>query len=400
MEKTTQYIKDNNIKIKKRLQISDKNGDRMVMTPGFKIAEDSPTLIKEGIVVEDELKNQYVWIPVFKRSENRKWGIDYSNVENEKDYENIKLALKQYTKTYAKNGYTDEWYGYEECGAMGYYEKDDSEKSNLIYYTNGNMNQEQYNNLYNQMISSIYVNDGFYIGRYEMGMQIAKTADEYKKGLRSEMKEYKSTSNNEENEKTSINGMNMPISQCNSIPYTYITQSQAEMLAEQVKYEGTKSSILFGVQFDIVCVFIENYDLNNTATVKSEWLTKYNYSKLWGNVQKSVFTMDNGFARCNSYGSTYWWKAPRQIENDKVITTTGSSEQNKSLNIYDLCGNLNEWTLEKGVRSGYEVKYPAVLRGGNFYYVDPAVQRDVCGTQMYYDLNGLRTTSRIELFID
>ena len=51
-------------------------------------------------------------------------------------------------------------------------------------------------------------------------------------------------------------------------------------------------------------------------------------------------------------------------DGDGVLLTTGATERNSKINIYDLAGNVWEWTLEK---STYTDR-PCTYRGGNFNY--------------------------------
>ena len=41
-------------------------------------------------------------------------------------------------------------------------------------------------------------------------------------------------------------------------PYTYVTRTQAEVLAEKVESGSCTSSLMFGVQWDLVLKYIEN----------------------------------------------------------------------------------------------------------------------------------------------
>ena len=40
------------------------------------------------------------------------------------------------------------------------------------------MSEDEYNTLYHNMLTSVYKNKGFYIGRYEMGIGVATSADD------------------------------------------------------------------------------------------------------------------------------------------------------------------------------------------------------------------------------
>ncbi len=363
--------------------ITDDNGDTITIPDGFNVSTDSPTNVVEGIVVEDRVDNQYVWIPVFEKNASRDWGVDYSAVTTAKtaansaftdtDFSNIETALKTYTATYASSSYKDEWYGDKNYGQYGYYNG-----SEFIYYTNGNMTEADYNNLYHNMLVSVYKNGGFYIGRYEMGTGVATDTATAQNLTRTSMSEY--TASSDTNTSTtvrtdaapSIYGMPTPVSKANAVGYTWITQSQAQMLARKIgqenEYGTTTSSLMFGVQLEAVCVFIEKYDTNNTATTKSDWLTNNTYSKLWGNYNNSTFTMDRGYYNIYTSSSPYilpenWNDKTAKTSSNIWLCTTGASNQNSSLNIYDFAGNLYEFTLER--YSDFKNR-PCTTRGGSF----------------------------------
>ncbi|MCI9063355.1 MAG: hypothetical protein HFJ17_01960, partial [Clostridia bacterium] len=295
--------------------------------------------------------------------------------------------------------YTDVWYGDASYGQYGYYEESDTAKTNLKYYTNGNMTKPEYETLYNNMLESVYKNKGFYIGRYEMGIKVVTNINDAKTYSRIDAsREYVSTATNANNQKPTIEGMTLPISKANAIPYNRITQSQAQMLAEklgkEVDYSNVRTSIMFGVQWDAVCVFVEKYDKNNTATTKSNWITNINECKKWGNHKDSTFNMKQGSFHSESANtnSVSWNNYSNKTTAGEWLCTTGASDQNSSLNIYDLGGNLFEWTLERYNSSNQ----PCTHRGGSYsnniptnarYYVRQTIEG-------YYDMS-----SRAALYI-
>ena len=355
-------------KVNKKTVAIDKNNDIVIIPEGFNISKDSPEEVTKGLVVADTAGNEYVWIPIFQKNDQRTWGIDYSSVSHDKDYKNIEASLKVYTGTYASNNFSDSWYGDDEFGKFGYY---NGEK--FIFYTNGNMTEEEYNTSYQNILESVYINGGFYIGRYEMGIGLATNPSYALSISREGVKEYtvsEATSSSTqivENGAPSIQGMPTPIIKENAVPYSDITQSQAQMLAEKIgienNYGTTTSSLLYGVQWDAVCVFIENCDENNTASIKSQWLTSYTYAKKWGNYKSSSFTMDRGFFfTTNDAGEDVWIEKQEKTSNEYGQITTGASDQNSSLNIYDFAGNLFEWTLE----SSNDYNSPTVVNGSSY----------------------------------
>ena len=209
-----------------------------------------------------------------RRIRNIYMGVKYPEETTETSYSAIETALKTYTTNYKGTRYSDVWYGDENYGQYTY---TDSE-GNTKYYTNGNMSEDEYNTLYHDMLTSIYKNKGFYIGRYEMGIaQVGDidTANSIRR--KSSSKEYKSSSDNTTNEAPTITKkdgtqMAIPVSKANAVGYNYITQSQAQMLAKELgkgtDYSNVNTSIMFGVQWDAVCTFIENFDTNNKAATK------------------------------------------------------------------------------------------------------------------------------------
>ncbi|MCI9063092.1 MAG: hypothetical protein HFJ17_00555, partial [Clostridia bacterium] len=294
--------------------------------------------------------------------------------------------------------YTDVWYGDASYGKYGYYDG-----TKFVYYTNGNMTKTEYETLYHNMLKSVYKNKGFYIGRYEMGIGVADSTSEAQELTRTGLTEYtpskdKNTSTTvKTNAAPSIEGMNTPVSKANAVGYTYITQSQAQMLAEKLgegaDYSNVNTSIMFGVQWDAVCVFIEKYDKNNTARTKSNWLINSDYGKLWGNYQNSTFNMNRGFyTTAYSSNPVTWNNKANKTSSGNWLCTTGASDQNSSLNIYDFGGNLYEWTLERYSNADYPCSY----RGSYFAVNGYASHRGINHTYLAYFDYSARSTLYIK----
>ena len=350
---TLEYLKQTQNPVNKNITLKDEDEYSITIPKNFNVAKESPIKVTEGIIIEDREDNQYVWIPIIEKTEETTWGVDWNNVKNEtersNDYYNaIKTALKEYTKNYGYNTsdlWADQWYGDE-----GTYYYKDVKTEEQHYYSNGNMTEEQYTKLYHDMLDSVYKNKGFYIGRYEMGIKVVNNLTEVTETARQKMNEYKSSTNNETNQAPSIKNMTAPISKENAVPYTNITQSQAQMLAEKLKekadYSNVTTSIMFGVEWDATCVFIEHFDPRNTekttAWVKTD-------STAWGNYRISEFTLDRGFYNTNNGNLSYWNEKSSDISKENGIMwlcTTGASDKNSSLNIYDFAGHLDEFSLE------------------------------------------------------
>ena len=358
---------------------------------GFtKSTEPGETSVATGLVVKNSSNNEYVWIPVFEYDSTKcTWGADYTNVRSATEgsseyYTAIETALKNYTATYKNSSYTDVWYGNSSYGKYGYYDG-----TQFVYYTNGNMTQAEYAALYHGMLKSVYENGGFYIGRYEMGIAVVDNANDASTNTRVNLTEYtpsnstSSTTNTASTSAVSISGMTAPLSKQNAIAYTRITQSQAEMLAEMLNYTGVTSSLMFGVQWDAVCVYLEHFGkIDSSATASggtsfdSSYLTSNNYSKLWGNYKNATFVMNRGFFSTTYSNTTaVTWNQYTSTAKDTStawLCTTGASDQNRACNIYDFAGNLYEWTLERSSNADN----PCVLRGNYFYNSSSASNRN------------------------
>ena len=349
------------------------------------------TSVATGLVIRDSIGNEYVWIPVFEYDSTKcTWGADYTAVRSVTEgsseyYTAIETALKNYTATYKSSSCSDVWFGNDSYGKYGYYDG-----TKFVYYTNGNMTEAQYIDLYHGMLKSVYENGGFYIGRYEMGIAVVDNANDASTNTRTKLTEYTpstatstSTDNTASTSAVSISGMTAPLSKQNAVAYTRITQSQAEMLAEMLNYNGLTSSLMFGVQWDAVCVYLEHFGkIDNGATASggtsftSSYLKSNDYSKLWGNYKNATFVMNRGFFSTTYSNTTaVTWNQYTGTAKDTStawLCTTGASDQNRACNIYDFAGNLSEWTLERCSSAND----PCVIRGYNFIDSDSASRRN------------------------
>ena len=150
---------------------------------------------------------------------------------------------------------------------------------------------------------------GFYIGRYEAGIPEGDTSPSNKTGI--------------------------PVSKQGVTVWTNITYYSAKANAENmISNEYVQTGLLTGKAWDRTCHFIEDYI--KTLNTESS-LTKSQY---YGNYNNSL--------------------APAN-ENSGIKKTAGFSENWKTKNIYDLAGNVWEWTAEAG--GTYRI-----YRGGDYYH--------------------------------
>ena len=286
---------------------TDKNGDTAYIPKGFQVSEKGgETLIDEGLVVRNTATDdRYVWIEVPKSI--------YQTATSETDYENIEKDMQTYAATYRDNseGFSDTWYN--GCGIA---------------------TEEEYNNLKNEMLASVYENGGFYISRYEIGAESYVTAND--------------------------NGARSPVSKEGMYPYNYVTVAQAQNLATNMDSGEKTSSLMFGIQWDLVCKFIETKGRNPGNTVNTMVDAIKTNSQDWGNTWLAIFDIYKGEYN-HLQNKTGWTKVDSSYHKTGIaLLTTGASDRNKMLNIYDFSGNVWEWTLEYSEENNYNV-----VRGGS-----------------------------------
>ena len=275
------------------------------------------------------------------------------------DYTSIENDLKEYTKTYRGNtDFSDVYY---------------PDDKNVGWFADATA----YNNLKNSMLKSVYENGGFYVGRYEAGIDTTTGTNR--------------TSNTDKNSdgKYTIEGMPAPVSKADAYPYTYVTRTQAQNLASNVN-SGTKtSSLMFGVQWDLVLAFMHNKGNIADSTLTSN-------STTIGNYKNNLWTIKNANAKYSTdYGRTFT-ACPNPFKkesNSSILLTTGADSSFSVQNIYDVAGNVWEWTLELTSYPG--TNRPCARRGGGFYDTGsslPAAYRSDGGTVGSVGIIGFRVS--------
>ena len=298
--------------------------------------------IDTGLVIQDASGNEYVWVVVPKSLYNNT-AYNSNNAKkpsSSTDYANIEYCLQQYTATYRK----------ETSNSDVYYPDD----KNVGWFAD----ETAYNNLKNSMLKSVYENGGFYVGRYEAGIGTNRAS--------------KSATNSDG--KYTIEGMPTPVTKADAYPYTYVTRTQAQNLASNVNSGDKTSSLMFGVQWDLVLAFMHNKGNIADSTLTSN-------STTIGNYRDSTFQLSQTvkYAMMSDWTLSSTWnpsttptanfvdssrnKIAQSSEGNGILVTTGTSEKNKVMNIYDIAGNVDEWTLEKKSNTDS----PCADRGGDSY---------------------------------
>ena len=311
----------------------DKKGNQVVVPGGFKISSASGETVQQGVVIEDKDGNQFVWVPVsnkngdgsnkiikddgseveitlgrytFKREENSTTGLyeDGTPTPIQKGSEYDQTTLAQ-----ATSGTLNTKYGVAES-TYYYYELNGSRTSNESSGTDGTNTTAK--NL-QDFIEKTAVNKGFYIARYEAsygsGYNSSGTDTATKFGNAKPLSKV-STAN-------STSSMNYNNS---GTLWNFITQPQAALVSQNM-YKNDK--------------YVESDLINSYA-----WDTAIVYIQAMGN---------------DNYAN--------QTDGNRTLKNTGSTGDEKC-KIFDMAGNLYEWTTEYSTNTGSSFAHPCAARGG------------------------------------
>ena len=275
----------------------------------------------KGIVIKDKNENEWVWVEVPKTTVFSGLNIDVNGTFTSQNYIDIANKMITYAGVYRKGSvnqecnWTDEWY--DGCS----------------------LTQQEYIEAYQSMLKSVYTYGGFWIGRYEAGID----------GSITDLTKARTAHTT-----VTIGTSPKAISQKDAIPYNFVYCSEAQMLANEMTPDSNyRSSLMFGIQWDLVCKFLEVKSNLTTADINSD-------SGSWGNYSNIARKITSSRAKQSSNNGMTWTSISGQKESKNIMLSTGASDDTNRLNIYDFAGNEWEWTLEKSSES-----LPCSGRGGS-----------------------------------
>ncbi len=345
----------------------EKKTTAITIPAGFKIIEGDPSKINEGVVISDEAGNEFVWVPC--TAEQYK-SHTYTGDHSSDNGTNIIKDTEGGWNTWGYGAYND--------------------------WTDEGTNED-----------SVAKYGGFYIARYEAGIPSSMTGIyvDSKSANRPYVVDGRDTSNY------------APVSKKGAQAWNYISQTNAKEAARKM-YSGSgavTSQLIDGTAWDrTVQWIVENSGVTdiekdstnygnyantserfgekykklsiNSPILFAEHLFEYNTDETTGAWKQSVGwregknyqygSIDTGYEdpynsltdaaeKYNNFGGTENKKYRHFIE-----LSTGASEDTKLNNIYDLAGNMYEWTTETGhhktdtnTEAG-STKF-AVVRGGS-----------------------------------
>ena len=331
---TTDDNKSNTLKSyedasKENAVYTDNENAKVTIPKGFKVSDvaatansDGEQTVSKGLVIQDKDGNEFVWIPVEYTATGT---LDENGLDN---------GFKNVFNTNRNNNSR-----YEEPYTKGYGENGEKEKSDYV-----------------NMMKSVQENKGFYIGRYEAG-----SVDE--------------NGNNVARTATTTT-TNKVVVKRDAYPYIYVgwgnaindittdvTDSSNKLRGKGAVYLcenmyasneiGATSTLCYGVQWDATMNFV-NDSTHSTSNSTS-----------WGNYGDSIILIDRGTAYYSEEDSVNWKKVgtsgKTKDEEEYILLTTGASDNFKAKNIFDLAGNVGEWTMET-----FNDTYRCT-RGGSYY---------------------------------
>ncbi len=312
----------------------DKNGDIAHVPGGFQVSQmPGQNTVDDGLVVRDENQNEFVWIPC---------GINDDATSETTADGKINYNAKR----------SNDWQTYQE------------------YYNGGTWGDGQPNDP--EIQQSIKNNGGFYVARYEAG--IPENSAAY---ANSDKAQYKTDT--EKNNNTDI-----PVSKRGVQAWSYIDQTHAKDRAEKmIVNDGVQSKLIDSHAWDTVCRVINKTEGKN-LTDSTEWGNYYNNGTTKYEDLNTLYAVHNGGTCATEYKKGPVPAGPKGSGENRLELSTGASEDFKAYNIYDLAGNMWEWTTENGTNpenndANAEMKdigktdaegTDAVFRGGSFGFTN------------------------------
>ena len=281
--------------------------------------------VEEGLVITDSEGNEFVWIP-----------CEYDETSAAEQKENRKN--KQENPIYYNNNEDS-----------NHDNRENDWKGKQWYYSGGEWYDSQPHTIGKE---SIIKYGGFYVARYEAG--VPEEASFYVSEKSSTLTNQKGEAKNATDKIKTLS----PVSKKGNQAWNFISQTNAVTVAgNMVDNSDVKSYLMDSHAWNTICRLIENkYKEDSTKVTNStKWGNYYNndttkYEKLKGLWAKHEYENGKWKTYANEYstGLIPSNTAPKGSGNNRLELATGMCEDFKAYNIYDLAGNMWEWTTETG----------------------------------------------------
>ncbi len=281
---------------------------------GLVIYEGTTPVTDANVEAAKRDRNQYVWVPVedFSKFIRQEFGVS-TEISNELGMEYWEVILDITTNMPLSTQSTS-------------------------YITGTTLEEVQ------EMYESVKEYQGFYVARYEVGLDV----ESYKTGYSGSI-------------------MSNVHSKMNKAPYNYIkwgnSMSDDRYGAVEVarsiypktnRNYGVVSTLTYGVQWDrTLAWWVETKAQNGTGDIIISSDTQLNNSTLYGNHTESEISVNsfNDGAKYLLYSNSTLATTYKDVTTYKSssvswLLTTGATETARINNIYDMAGNLYEYTME------------------------------------------------------
>ncbi len=301
-----------------------KDGKTVPIPAGFAPTQiDGEDSVNDGLVIVDSEGNEFVWVPC-ESGEYKKHTYEVNLVDDSSSNTSDGTSEDKGWNTYDYRKYSD------------WKDNEINEKANK---------------------KSVEDNKGFYIARYEAG--VPKGADFYVEPSAEGVKTYQENKNN-------INKNIKPVSKKGVQAWNLISQTNAKEVSGRIYSEetyGVRSQLIDGTAWDTVVEWIAK-DSRYENIVKDST----NYGNYINTPQRNIVGLyavhpTTGLAQTYTYG-TGSIGGEESLGINRIEMATGLVDAFKLKNIYDIAGNMQEWTTEFGYHDQSNSKKYAVARGG------------------------------------
>jgi type II secretory pathway pseudopilin PulG len=318
-----------------KIILANKNGTRPWLPTGF--SQVVGTSLDTGLTIANTSDGtpgtqNYVWIEVPRKINADVIRDGNSTTITLADAQDV-TEISEILEAYAGKGSTTNYRG-------DFNENKDSWCNRL------SMTEDEYNQAYNKMRNSIQKYGGFWLAQYEAGIAYEKDGED-------------PTNRVGYSEITKANYAK------DQYPYNFVSCDQAQKIASQDSTEEYTSSLPFGIQWDLVCKFLEvktNLEYADIAATST-----------WGNY-KNIGWKSSGNSKWSEDEGKSFTKGSKEKNSESYLLTTGAIEEVKinateymaatPMNIYDFAGNVWEWTLEHATNVNDWRHH--IYRGGSF----------------------------------
>ena len=309
-----------------KIKGKDIYGNIVTIPKGFKVVTSEGTTVPEGIVIEDINRNQFVWIPVgtvYKDETGTNtstiklgrytFGTNGTPTMQQSAFagDNPSNASQTYADEFPIMGFNDNHIEVDESrpGTV-----DDSNHKNDLNATAKNLAG---------FVGSVKDNGGYYLARYE-----ASYGSGYDSSGSTDAEKY-----------------------VNAKPLSQVSKANSE---DSMNYQaGTLWNFVNELDASKICQNM--YKDDETVEVESDLTNSY----AWDTAIVFIQEMEKNnyaYANCDTAGNT-------------TLKNTGETGD-KACNIYDMAGNLVEWTTEYSTGTDSSSADPCTIRGGFYDYSD------------------------------